>query len=256
MQPGQGSFDHPAINAQAAAMGRVALGQEGLNASLSQPVPIRSRVVAAIALNAFGPAARSAQLAPHWRNGLHQGAQLGVVVDVGLRQEAGQGNASSVRNQVMLAARFRSVGRIRPGFVPPFSARREALSTTARDQSSWLAPWSLASKTSCKCCQTPAACQSRSRRQQVIPLPQPISCGRSSHPMPVFSTNKIPVNARRLSIGFRPGYRNRRGLASGKIGSSMSQSSSSTSGFAIGQLFPLSVAQFPGLRLPRPCSFC
>ena len=43
------------------------------------------------------------------------------------------------------------------------------------------------------------------RRQQVIPEPQPISCGRCSQPIPVFNTNKIPLNTFRSSIRFRPG---------------------------------------------------
>ena len=42
-------------------------------------------------------------------------------------------------------------------------------------------------------CQTPAACQSRRRRQQVVPLPPPISWGRYSHGIPLLSTNGMPV---------------------------------------------------------------
>ena len=44
---------------------------------------------------------------------------------------------------------------------------------------------------------TPACCQCRRRRQQVMPLPHPISCGGYSHGMPVFSTKMIPVSAAR-----------------------------------------------------------
>jgi hypothetical protein len=52
----------------------------------------------------------------------------------------------------------------------------------------------------------PAVAQSRSRRQQVIPLPQPISWGRYSQGMPVFSTNKIPVSAARSGTRGRPPF--------------------------------------------------
>jgi hypothetical protein len=48
---------------------------------------------------------------------------------------------------------------------------------------------------------TPVACQSRSRRQQVMPDPQPISCGRYSQGMPVRSTKRIPVKAWRSGTG-------------------------------------------------------
>src|ERR1700688_95491 len=59
-----------------------------------------------------------------------------------------------------------------------------------------------------------------------MPLPHPSSWGRSSHRMPVLSTNRMPISALRLSSGFRPGKRNRRGLGGGRRGSIRSQSSS------------------------------
>jgi hypothetical protein len=34
--------------------------------------------------------------------------------------------------------------------------------------------------------------QSRRRRQQVIPEPNPSSCSKNSHGIPVYSTNKMP----------------------------------------------------------------
>jgi hypothetical protein len=59
-------------------------------------------------------------------------------------------------------------------------------------------------RTRCKRSQTPASCQSRSRRQHVTPLPQPISWGNSSHGMPVFNTKMIPVSAARSDTRGRP----------------------------------------------------
>jgi hypothetical protein len=52
---------------------------------------------------------------------------------------------------------------------------------TARDQSNFPAPCNSASNNSCNCFQTPARFHSSSRRQQVIPDPNPNSCGRNSH---------------------------------------------------------------------------
>ena len=81
-------------------------------------------------------------------------------------------------------------------------------------------------------CQTPAFCQSRSRRQQVIPLPQPISWGRSSQGMPVFSTKRIPVSAARSdTVNGCPPF----GWAGfgGSNGSTTVHSSSLTSGLAM-----------------------
>lgn len=43
------------------------------------------------------------------------------------------------------------------------------------------------------------------RRQQVIPEPKPSSCGRNSHRIPVYSTNRIPHMTLRCSSRLRPG---------------------------------------------------
>ena len=65
-----------------------------------------------------------------------------------------------------------------------------------------------------------------------MPEPQPISCGRYSHGIPVCSTNKIPVNTLRSSSRFRPGNRCRLGTT-GINGSTSPHSSSDTNGLAI-----------------------
>jgi len=94
-----------------------------------------------------------------------------------------------------------------------------------------------ACRVSCSVCHTPACCQSLSRRQQVMPLPQPISWGKSSQPMPLLRTNKMPVKAARSGTGGRPRFP---GWArcGGKRGSTIAQSSSETSAFAIPVLYP------------------
>jgi hypothetical protein len=66
--------------------------------------------------------------------------------------------------------RARSTG-LGPVLAPPFSARTCDPSAADRDQSITPAACSLASSTSCSRCHTPASCQSRSRRQHVIPDP-------------------------------------------------------------------------------------
>ena len=53
---------------------------------------------------------------------------------------------------------------------------------------------------------TPIACQSRSRRQHVIPEPQPISCGSISHGTPLLRTKIMPVRAARSAIRGRPPF--------------------------------------------------
>ena len=102
----------------------------------------------------------------------------------------------------------------------------------ARDQSIRSASPKRFSSVVCSRCQTPACCQSRKRRQQVIPDPQPISWGRYSHGIPVLSTNRMPVSAARSGMRGRPGFSlSQRG--GGSSGATTAQSSLLTSGLAI-----------------------
>jgi hypothetical protein len=54
-------------------------------------------------------------------------------------------------------------------------------------------------------CHTPASCHSARRRQHVIPDPNPSSCGRNSHGIAVYSTNRIPHRTCRSGTRLRPG---------------------------------------------------
>ena len=84
-------------------------------------------------------------------------------------------------------------------FRPP-GARTAAEPKDARDQSMRSACPRRSSTAPCSRSHTPASCHSRSLRQQVMPEPQPISCGSISQGMPVLSTNRMPVRTARLSM--------------------------------------------------------
>src|SRR5204862_4522494 len=131
--------------------------------------------------------------------------ELAVVV-VGGGVPGAQRDAMAIDQEVVLRAGLRPVGRIRPGCGPPFFARRLPESRLARLQSIRSAAPRRSSSSVCSRCQTLALFQSRSRRQQVIPLPQPISFGRYSQGNPVFSTNRIPVRAARSGTRGRPPF--------------------------------------------------
>ncbi len=233
MQPGNGALDHPAKDAQATAMRGAATGQDGGDPLRAQLAAVRLRIVGAIALDRLRPLPGAAHLAVDGRNGLHERDELGDVVPIGLRQSDGQGNAAAIRNEVVLAPQLPSIRRIRTRFFPPRRARMEEESTIARDQSSWSVAWSWASNTRWSFRQTPVRCHWWSRRQQVIPDPQPNSVGRYSHGIPVLSTNRIPVKTCRLSSGLRPGYRRRRRLGGGRSGLIWLHNRSSTRIFAM-----------------------
>lgn len=140
----------------------------------------------------------------------------------------GQRGPACVDDPVVLRARSGAVDRARPGFGPPRRACWCEPSITARDQSSFPARCSSVSGTWCSRSHTPASCQSRNRRQQVIPEPKPSSWGNHSHWMPVCCTNKMPCRHLRSSSGSRPGLRRRR-VRTGSSGSILTHRSPVTS---------------------------
>jgi hypothetical protein len=75
----------------------------------------------------------------------------------------------------------------------------------------------------------PARCQSRNRRQHVIPEPKPRSSGSRSNPMPRPSTTRMPESTARSSSGLRPGCRLRR-TRGGISGAIRAQTASEISG--------------------------
>jgi len=233
VQPTQGALHHPAVDSQPAAVGGVASRQNRLDATKAQLLAMPFGVVPPVALDPVWPEAGSAHPASNWRNRVHQGQQLGHIVAVGPCENGRQRDAVRVRDDVVFGPVLTAIRRIGADLRPPKTARTEALSTTAREKSIWPTPRSRASKARCTSSHTPASCQSRSRRQQVMPEPQPISWGKSSHGIPVFNTKRIPVRTWRSSSGLRPGYRNRRGAGGGRNGAMNSHNSSSKIGLAM-----------------------
>jgi hypothetical protein len=89
---------------------------------------------------------------------------------------------------------------------PYVFAATDALSRLARLQSKCPASDRRSSSTRCSAAQTPASCQSRNRRQQVMPE-QPSSRGSISQGMPERSTKMMPARVSRLSQRGRPTLR-------------------------------------------------
>ena len=125
-------------------------------------------------------------------------------MDVSTCQPRGQRNTAPVCHKMPSRPRLAAIRWIWARGRPPFFAGIDDESTQTRLKSSLLAPRRRRSNSSCNLSQTPASCQSRSRRQQVMPEPQPSSGGKSSHAMPVLSTNRIPLSAARSEMRGRP----------------------------------------------------
>ncbi len=79
-----------------------ALGQDRGDPAISQPTAVSLAVIAAVAVDLIGAAARAAPLAAHGWDRLDQRTQLGRVVAVGAGEKRGQGNALGVSDDVVL----------------------------------------------------------------------------------------------------------------------------------------------------------
>jgi len=97
----------------------------------------------------------------------------------------------------------RSVG-LGPVWLPPHTARTEQLSTMARDQSMSLSRASQLRSAKCIRSKIPSCCQSRKRRQHVMPDPQPNSCVNICHGIPLRNTKRMPVRHARFATRGRP----------------------------------------------------
>lgn len=235
MQPRNTAFYHPAIDTQSTSVFSPSFSKEGDNSSAAKLSAMWLRVIAPVTKKTIGMLKRSANLACDWRDTVNQRQKLCDIVAVCTGQYHRKRDTIGIRYQMVFRTFFTPIRGIWACFCPPKTARTEDESTTAREKSIWSARRNLLNSNRCILSHTPAFCHSCSRRQQVIPQPQPISCGRSSQPIPVFNTNNIPVRAPRFDIGVRPGYRNLR-FFSGINGFMISHNSSLTIGFAMSSI--------------------
>lgn len=197
VQPGDGALDGPAHPAQAAlALGAANDRQQPPGAKLGAVTLAAVSPVGQEPVSAAGGGPGALTVRGHEASRrVDQGQEAVHVGHVGPADFDRQRDALTVAQDVVLAASAGTIRRVRSGVIPPFTARMFEASTSVRLQSIWLASASFCKKSRCSRAQMPASSQALSRRQQLMPEPQPISCGRSSHWMPVLSTNRIPVSA-------------------------------------------------------------
>jgi hypothetical protein len=155
--------------------------------------PDRLRVITTVAQHAVGTMARSSSLSLQEWDGINQCEGLLRVIAIGPGELDRQRNSASIANQMTLAAELSPIGGIGTRPQPPKTARTELPSTTARDQSICPQRANQSRTTKWISCQIPASCQSRKRRQQVIPEPHRSSCGTISQGIPLRNTNRMPL---------------------------------------------------------------
>lgn len=240
VQPSEGALDDPAMPAELLLGLDAAASNAGDDAAHQASGAAEDVVVGLVGVKLVGAEARSTP-APADRSDLvEQRLQKVALVHIRRRDVDGERDALAVDDQMLLGPELSAIRRVRPGLgAPPFDRTLEA-SMLARVQSTLSARPSSSSSARWSRSHTPASCQSRRRRQQVMPLPHPISCGRYSQPIPVRSTKRIPASAARSSTGGRPprGF----GRGGGNSGRMRAHSASGTSGFAMGQV------QYPSIR--------
>ena len=230
VEPGQCALDNPAVPAQAFAAVHPTpgdAGPDGAGAALSSAATV---VISLISVKLLRPLARPPPSATDAGHRIKGRRQHDAVMAVGWAQTHPERRAPTVDHKMALRARLAAIRWVRAGLRTPLLAATEALSSEARLQSRCPASPSCSSSTRCSAAQTPASCQSRSLRQQVIPE-QPSSRGSISQGMPERRTKMMPASAARSSQRGRPP----RGLggAGGKSGSSAAHNSSVTRGFLI-----------------------
>lgn len=231
-EPREDAFHDAAVFPQSTAVFGVTFRNEWFDAALSQgAADFLFGIVSAIREGLIRSAATaSAGALDRWDGVDQRDRLLGVMhVRAGLNQR--QGRPLAITGDMTFRTVLPAIRGIGASLLPPKSARTEQLSKITLDQSMASAKPSSSSNTRHTCCQTPATCQSRSRRQQVIPLPHPSSGGSNSQAHPVRATNRMPVSACRSGTRGRPPFGF--GGSSGKSGSMRFHNSSVSSGLAI-----------------------
>ena len=204
--PSVGPFYDPAVPTETILRLDPASGDARFDPSASAGAAAPGIVVSFVGVQLGRAAARPAARPGNRQHAIEQLLQDLRIVNVGSRQAHGQRNALSIDEKMMLRARFALVRRVGTRRSAPFFAATVAESTAARLQSMSPPRPNSSRRTWCRRSQTPARCHSWSRRQQVIPLPHPISGGSISQGIPLRSTNKIPVNAARSGTRGRPPF--------------------------------------------------
>lgn len=204
-EPSQRAFDHPAMAAEPLAGVDTASGDTGDDVASAQRAAAAPMIVGFVGVQFLRTTLRTASAAvADRRDRVDQGFEDAAVVAVGAGEFERKRDALGVGEKMAFGARTRTVGGIGAGKLAPFLAGTEAESMHARDQSSRSACARRSSSRRWSACHTPASCHSFSRRQHVMPEPQPISRGRYSQGMPDFRTKRMPVRAARSDTRGRP----------------------------------------------------
>src|SRR5579885_51310 len=197
VQPRLRALHHPAMPAELLAALDAPPGDAGRDAVAAQEGAPARETVALVGMHLVRTLAPIAGRLGDGGNRGDQPLERDTVVLAGGRMRGKEREALGFDHNMVLRARFAAIRRVGADQEPPLLASTLVLATLTRRQA--IAPRvpNGSSSTRWMRSHTPARCQSRRRRQQVMPLPQPSSCGSISHGMPLLSTKRMPVSAAR-----------------------------------------------------------
>lgn len=233
IQPCEGAFDDPAVATEARFRFDPAARNPRFDPALATRPPALPVIVRLVGMRFVGAPPRPAAAPPLQRGDrVEQLLEQLAVIDVRPAQAEGERNPLGVDHKMAFATRLAFIRWIRADGVAPLFAATLELSMATRLQSISSAHANCLSNTPWRRRQTPRWVHCWKRRQQVDPLPQPISSGRYCHGVPVRKIKRIPVSVARFDTRgrppFLPGFR-----SFGSRGSTATHSSSVTRGFMV-----------------------
>lgn len=169
VEPGKRAFDDPAVPAQSFAAVPCPPSNARHDRADAAFGSAAVAVVSLVGVKLVGALARAATTMAHAWHGIQSGCQHLAVMAVGRAQAHPERGAPAIDHKMALRARFAPIRRVRAGLGTPLFAGTAALSREARLQSRCPASDRRSSSTRWSPAQTPAVCQSRNLRQQVIP---------------------------------------------------------------------------------------
>lgn len=228
IQPGVSPLHHPTVATEPLLRLNPFASDTRLDATPAQSGSVLLRLIPFVRVQLVWTFSRSSSGTLDRVDRIHSGFEHGRLIDIGSGQEDSERDSLPIDHKVALRALFAAIRWILPGFFAPPGDATEEASIETRLQSIRSACPSRSSRSWWRRLQTPAFCQSRRRRQHVMPLPQPISLGSISQGMPLRRTKRMPVRAARSGTRGRPPFG--LGFSVGNKGATNIHSLSSTSG--------------------------
>ena len=170
-KPAVRPLHHPPVFAQPLAALNASSGNSANDAPLPQVGSASLEVVAFVGVQLCRSSTGTSWQASNRRNRVHAPLEHLGVVPVRAADQDHQWDASGIYDDVPLGAELASVRGVWARFLAPRGLGTEEPSMLARLQSIWSCSRKRVSMAWCSCSRTPAAFQSRRRRQQVMPLP-------------------------------------------------------------------------------------